>query len=273
MPVIVYQDGRMIPEDEVRFPPFSPALRCGFSLYETVRTHGEEGRTFRLSAHVARLARSASHFGLDGAPDPERVRDVARRLAQENGIQSGRLRITLASTTLLLTLVPYVPPGEGEATRGWKARIVPFPRDRRAPTTGHKCGHFLDVHLFRRVLPSGEEGILLNDAGRLCEGCYTNLFLVRSGVVHTPSLEEGCLPGITRGAVLGLAGPSGIEIREGFLTGEDREGAEEAFLTNALMGVVPLTRWEDGVIGEGIPGPITRRLGGAYLELVREEGV
>jgi branched-subunit amino acid aminotransferase/4-amino-4-deoxychorismate lyase len=226
------------------------------------------------------LARSAERFRLTGAPDLAEVREACVRLASENGIESGRLRITLAAgagegpgDALFMTLTPYRPPADETVARGWSCRRAPFHRDRRAPTTGHKCGNFLDAFLFRRTLGPDEEGLLLNEAGRLCEGCYTNLFVVSGGRAATPPLSEGPLPGVTRAALLETAAALSVSLDERSLTWEDLIGAEEAFLTNALMGVVPLTSAESHPVGTGVPGPVMGRLRAGYMELVHQERV
>jgi branched-subunit amino acid aminotransferase/4-amino-4-deoxychorismate lyase len=172
-----------------------------------------------------------------------------------------------------MALTPVLPPADDAMEKGWSCRRAPFRRDRRDPTTGHKAGNFLDAFLFRRTLGPKEEGILLNDAGRLCEGCYTNLFLVSGGRAVTPSLAEGPLPGVTRHAVLEVAGGSPSSVDERPLTWEDLARGEEAFLTNALVGLVPLTSAEGRPIGTGRPGPFTRGIREAFLKLVRRERV
>ncbi len=274
---IVYQDGAFLPDDEARLSPYDETVRFGFSLYETVRLHAGT-RTFRLDRHLARLAASASHFRLGPAPALDEIRSVATRLCEENRITTGRLRIALAArqpgeeASLLVTASPYAPPEREDGDEGWRGLQVPFPRILDAPTTGHKCGNGLDVHLFRRALAPCEEGLLLNDAGRLCEGCYTNLFLVRDGEVLTPGLDQGCLPGVTRESVLGLCRGKGLPFDEGGFVWADLVSAGEAFLTNALIGVAPLTRVEGARIGEGLVGPVTAWLREAYVALVEREG-
>jgi branched-chain amino acid aminotransferase len=86
------------------------------------------------------------------------------------------------------------------------------------------------------------EAILLNGAGFLAEGSITNLFVIQEGIVATPPLEAGALPGIIRGLILELAPAAEVGVIERNLTPEDLARASEAFLTNALMGVMPLVK-------------------------------
>jgi len=112
---------------------------------------------------------------------------------------------------------------------------------------------------------------MLNERGFVAEGSTSNIFLVVAGKLITPSEESGILPGITREAVLELAHTLGIEAVEGEIPLAGLFQAEEAFLTNSLIEVMPLREVDGGPIGSGRPGPVTRRLMAAYRELVERE--
>ncbi|MHC4781380.1 MAG: aminotransferase class IV [Planctomycetota bacterium] len=273
---IIYQDGEFVEASRGRVSPFDDSIRCGFTLYETLLCD-LEGRTFRLDSHLERMERSATLLGLGVVPSVDTVRSVSRRLARENGIVTGRLRLMLASreegvpSSLFITSAPYAPPTRDDLHAGWGAIRAPFIRDRLAPSSGHKCGNFLDVQILKNALSHRTEGILLNEEGRLCEGCFTNLFLVRGGGLMTPSLTEGCLPGVTRATVLEICRRQDIPCEETTLTWEDLGHAREAFITNALMGPVPLTRIDSDPVGTGEPGERTALVRRAYLELVGRE--
>jgi branched-chain amino acid aminotransferase len=105
-----------------------------------------------------------------------------------------------------------------------------------------------------------EEPVLLNQEGFLAEGASTNVFLARAGEVATPPLSAGILAGITREVVLELLPGLGIPFREPPLRLEDLLGADEAFLTSTTREVVPVVRVDEATVGDGRPGPLTRRL-------------
>jgi branched-subunit amino acid aminotransferase/4-amino-4-deoxychorismate lyase len=276
MPPWVYQDGLFLKEDEVRLPPSSPAFQCGFTLFETLLADAA-GRTFRLEAHLARLARSAAAFGLAPVPLAEEIREAAARLCRENGISTGRLRVILAHrgrgfpASRIVTAVPYDPPSEADCDRGWGCRTASYRIYRGSPASGHKTGDFLEARLFRDGLPPATEGIVLNDAGRVCEGCFSNVFVAEGGTLLTPPVDEGCLPGVTRAAVIEIATGLGIPYREEAFLPERLASADEAFLTNSLIGVMPLTRFEGEPIGPGKPGPSVRRIGEGYSDRASRE--
>ncbi|TAK14644.1 MAG: branched-chain amino acid aminotransferase, partial [Anaerolineae bacterium] len=105
-----------------------------------------------------------------------------------------------------------------------------------------------------------DEALLLNTSGRLAGGCSTNLFLVADGGITTPPIQEGALPGIIRQAILDVSPTCGIANKERPITLADIAQADEAFLTNGLIGVRPLVVFNGTPIGIGKPGPITLAL-------------
>jgi len=115
-----------------------------------------------------------------------------------------------------------------------------------------------------------DEALFLNEKGALTEGTVTNVFLVSGGKLSTPSLESGLLAGIARADVLDLAVQLDITVRQDEVLPQALLDADEAFLTNSLMEVMPLTRVDGHAIGAGVPGPVTQRLMQAYREMVRE---
>ena len=102
--------------------------------------------------------------------------------------------------------------------------------------------------------------------GHVAEGSTSNIFAVTGGAVRTPPLETGILDGITRGRVLALCGRAGIPVREEPLLPDDLRGADEAFLTASIRGVLPIRSVDGRGVGAGCPGPVTGRLMGLYGE-------
>jgi branched-chain amino acid aminotransferase len=106
----------------------------------------------------------------------------------------------------------------------------------------------------------GFEGIMRNYRGELSELTMSNLWIVKGGVVLTPPLESGLLPGIRREFLLAMAPEAGIPAQEQVLRDEDLFAADEAFLTSSIKEIVPIVQVDDRPIGTGTPGPVTRRL-------------
>ena len=115
-----------------------------------------------------------------------------------------------------------------------------------------------------------DEAILLNEHGYLAEGSTTNIFLASNGELITPSSESGVLPGITREAVLEIARAANIKTLERQVELKELIEAEEAFITNSILELMPLTWFEGKPIGTGKPGQLTKELLAAYRKLVNE---
>ena len=126
-----------------------------------------------------------------------------------------------------------------------------------------KSGNYLN-----NVLALGEarrrsgayEAILCATDGTIAEGASSNVFAVRAGVVRTPPLEVGILDGITRAKVLELARGNGIPLEEARISPDELRAADEVFITSATRAVLPVTRLDEHPVGDGVPGPVTRRL-------------
>ena len=105
----------------------------------------------------------------------------------------------------------------------------------------------------------------------LAEGCISNVFVVKGGIVKTPPIDTPVLPGVTRAAVIEVAGAGGIPVEERPLTINDLLEADEVFLTSTTMEVMPVARIEKHTIADDRPGPISRRLLQLFRELVARE--
>jgi branched-chain amino acid aminotransferase len=114
------------------------------------------------------------------------------------------------------------------------------------------------------------EAIMLNHKGEVAECTGDNLFVVRHGVLRTPPIDAGILEGVTRDAVIELAGAAGIPVQEIALTRHDVYAADECFLTGTAAEVIPVVKCDGRVIGSGRPGPITRQLHERFHQLTRQ---
>jgi len=135
-----------------------------------------------------------------------------------------------------------------------------------------KSTNFLNNVLAKiESLKSGAyEGIMLNWEGFIAEGTISNIFLVRKGVLATPHVDSGILEGVTRGLVLYLARKQRLQIKESLLRPKDLYEADECFLTNTTLEVMPVTTVDGRTIGDGRPGPVTKALMKAYtVEVTR----
>lgn len=264
----------------VEAPSISAAHRgflYGDGVFETVLVH--RGRPVFLAAHLARLARGAAALGLMLPYSVRTLTEAVTAVVRQNGISTGAVRLTVSRgpgerglapagnlrPTVLVAATPGLPYGPKVYEEGLAAVLLPWPRNERSPLSRIKstsCAeNVLGAMAAERA--GADEGIFLNTSGYLAEGTKTNLFLVKDGEVLTPPVEAGALPGIVRALVL-----ASFPVRERMLALEDLFAAEEAFLTNSLLGVAPLVRVNGRSLGDGRPGKATRRVIGHYAEML-----
>ena len=177
---------------------------------------------------------------------------------------------TCPSPTVLITARNLIPLPPEKYESGFKAALSPLRRDSQSPLSRLKSTCYVENILARMAARAAgcDEAILLNERGYLAEGSTTNIFLASNGDLITPSLESGVLPGITREAVLEIARASNIKTLERQVELKELIEAEEAFVTNSILELMPLTWFEDKPIGTGKPGQLTKELLTAYRKLV-----
>ncbi len=269
----IYLNGRLVDPREARIDPADRGLLLADGLFETLRAYG--GKAFCLEAHLARLVAGCGLLGLPAPPAAEMAAAVKAVLAA-NELGEASIRITLtrgvgprgllppAETrpTLMVAAFP-LPPSLPSAM---SACVVGIRRNEHSPVSQLKSLAYLDNILALREADAAgcDEAILLNTAGRIAGGSRSNLFLVLDGTVTTPPPSEGLLPGIARQTVLALAKEHGIPAREAALAPAELARASEAFLTNSLLEVLPVTRLQDRTLPEAvrspqIPGPALSR--------------
>jgi len=136
-----------------------------------------------------------------------------------------------------------------------------------------KSTAYLDNVLVRQeaIIAGADEAIILNERGHVAEGSSSNIFLVKGKAIITPCIESGVLPGITRETILELAQSLGIEAIEREVELTELLEAEEAFLTNSIIEIVPLTWFDNKPIGTGQMNTLTQQLTSAYRKLVEKE--
>lgn len=267
---LVHLNGVMVAEDDARVSVFDAGLQHAVGLFETMRTYA--GKFFRLREHVERLIGSAAALGLPPVGDAPSLEQAVRRTVSENNLSDARVRLTVTrgrlgsaenpTPTVIVTaasLTPY-PPELYE--KGMSVAVSDVRQNETDPTARHKTllyfPRLLALEIARKKACG--EALFFNTQKHLAEGAISNVFLIKEGALLTPGLETGVLPGITRRAVLDLAPDEGIRTIEKTLTIQDLLAADEVFLTNSIMEVMPVVKIERHAVGDGTPGPRTRRL-------------
>jgi branched-chain amino acid aminotransferase len=266
----------LVESADARVSVLDHGLTVGDGVFETLLVR--DGVPFALSRHLARLERSLAGMGFAG-PGEDVVRTAVAAVVADSGGSAprARLRITVTSgsgplgsergdgaPTLVVTATPATgwPPTTQLAT-------VPWVRNERSAVAGLKTTSYAEnaIALAAAHRLGASEAVLADTQGRLCEGTGSNVFVVVDGVVLTPSLVCGALPGITRDLVL-LWGGEVAEVRETDLPYAVLETADEVFITSSTRDVHPVDRVDERVLEQG---PVTASLAAAFARRAAAE--
>lgn len=285
MEELVYLNGALVPRSQSRISPFDYGFLYGYGLFETMRAYS--GRIFRLQQHLERLSRSARTIGLSLPFSMESLEAAVYDTLSANGLRDARLRLSISAgegeavpdpssckePTVFITARGFTHLPESAYEGGYRAIISKMRQNSRSPLSRLKSANYLINILSRLEAQEAgcQEAILLNEKGHIAEGCISNVFAVKGGALLTPDLESGCLPGITREVVKEIAPGLGLRVVEGALPLQQLLEADEAFLTNSVIELVPLVEVDGRAIGSGKPGAVTKKLLAAYRELVARE--
>ncbi len=286
-------NGRLLRYEDARIAPFDGGFLHGAGLFETMRAR--HGRALMLQAHLDRLHASAAALAMEFHLETQVIADcicellVAEDLADARirlSISAGDLRVTDGKAndrecTTLISAAPYAAYAPGLYENGMSVLVSSCRQNPQAPTTGHKTLSYMDRMLALRqahVAGAGEALWFTATENALAEGCVSNVFLVApDGCVLTPPCQYPAekslrmvLPGITRNVLINLENKEDIKIEEKMLFIDDLLGASEVFLTNAMMGIMPVSRIERHAIGLEKPGPVTRKLMRLYDLFISE---
>ncbi len=287
----IWWNGKLVPYGEAKTHVLSHALHYGTGVFEGIRAYeGVKGAAiFRLGEHIERLFASAKAYKIPVPVTPEQVLAGCREVIRANGLSSCYLRPLIflghgplgvyaknVPTEAIIAAFPwgaYLGPEALE--KGIRATISSWTRLHHAafPTTAKGSGQYLNSTLaVREAKEKGfDEAILLDAQGNLSEGSGENLFLVVKGALVTPGLEASILPGITRDAVIALAGDLGLEVEVRPITRGELYAADEAFFTGTAAEITPIREVDAYVIGAGRRGPVTKSLQDAFFRAVRGE--
>jgi 4-amino-4-deoxychorismate lyase len=277
--MFTYVNGQMIPNNEVRISPFDHGFLYGVGVFETFRTYN--GIPFLLEEHLNRLNRSLQELHINLHVTRDEARDILVKLEKANGWRNAyvRFNVSAGEGEIGLQTAPYQHPniivfqkqlaaaGPMAEKRGiWlKTR-----RNRPEGESRLKSHHYLNNIFGKREAGSDPsiEGIFLTEDGFVAEGVVSNVFWTKERTLYTPALQTGILNGVTRQFVMGLAGESGLCVKEGMYTLDEAESADEVFVTNSIQEIVPLQALGKKAF-PGAAGEVVQHLFTQYRSAVR----
>ncbi len=285
MPPLIYLDGEFRDADAARVLLMDRAYLYGDSIFETLRAYG--GAPFRLEEHLDRLANASRITGIMFPEDRMRLAELIDDGLRRAGCREAVVRITISrgagdvgigatgcdSPVLSIIVRPFVGYPDEAYRHGIRSKVV---QARRVPAAcldpAMKCGNYLPNIIARRELEADGmiEGVQLGVDGQVVSGTVSNVFLVSGNQLRTPDLPSGCLPGITRAAVLEIASEAGLTPVQQRIEPADLHRADEMFFTNTVMECLPAAEIDSRVFLEA-PGRATRTIHAALRELVRRE--
>ncbi|MBE2970604.1 aminotransferase class IV [Burkholderia cepacia] len=278
-PGAAYMNGRFVPIADARVSVLDWGFLHSDVTYDTV--HVWNGRFFRLDRHIARFRRSLARLRLDVPLGDDALRDILVECVRRSGLRNAYVEMLCtrgvsptfsrdprdAVNQFIAFAVPYGSvANERQLREGLHLHLVDDVR--RIPPESVdpqiKNYHWLDlVAGLLKGYDAGAESVVLKCTdGSIAEGPGFNVFIVRDGRLRTP--ERGVLHGITRQTVFELAASMGIDAQAGRVDDAQLREADEVFITSTAGGIMPVTRLSGAPIGDGRPGPMTRRLFDAY---------
>jgi branched-chain amino acid aminotransferase len=266
----VFVNGEIVDAKEAKVSVSDSGFLYGAGLFETMRCNG--GKVFAIDDHLARLCASAEKLAINNPYDREYLAQAVYKTIEANELADARVRLTLTGgpmgqeddggATLVVTAGEFQAYPAEYYEKGVTVVLTDYRQNPAEPTCGHKTTNF-----FARLAALKEahekkaaEAIWFTTEGKLAEGCISNVFVVKDSVVYTPKVDTPVLPGVARKHVCEIAGAESIELVEKDLTIQELLAADEVFITNVIMLILPVVAVEAHTVGDGKVGEITKKL-------------
>ncbi|MCG8400446.1 MAG: branched-chain-amino-acid transaminase [Firmicutes bacterium] len=287
MGLIIYLDGKYVPEEEAVVSVFDHGLLYGDGIFEGIRAY--HNRVFKLEEHLERLYESARSITLEIPLSVEEMRGVVLETLRRNNLRDAYIRLVVTrgrgdlgldprkckrATVFCITASIQLYPEE-LYERGLKMitvatrRNIPEACNPRVKSLNYLNNIYAKIEANLAGVP---EAIMLNQEGYVAEATGDNIFLVKKGKLITPPIHMGLLEGITRNAVMDLARARGVAVEEKVFTRHDVYVADECFLTGTAAELIPCVSVDGRTIGDGKPGPVFQELLHDFRELTKVDG-
>jgi branched-chain amino acid aminotransferase len=278
----LWVNGQRLPFDAVHVSARDRGLLLADGLFETMRARN--GTIFRLERHLERLRGGLVKLQIPVPPEladwlKAAVRaadlpEVAVRMTVTRGVGSaGVIPPEDSEPTVVIAINPMPAFGSAVYEAGLRARVASGRRNEYSMTAGLKTIAYTDniAALLEARRDGADEALFLDVEGHCSEATASNLFMRSEGILVTPPLSCGALPGVTRALVLELSRAAGLDAAERPFTLDELLRADEAFLTSSLRGIAPLVSIDGKALGTGSPGSVTRELSAAHAKAVTRE--
>lgn len=284
-PEYVWMNGEFVDWERANVPILAHALHYGTAVFEGIRAYETSDglSVFRLKEHMHRLKASAHAYMMPLPYSESDLCEATTALLAKNEMHNaayirpiafkavGGIEIDFRKvpTWVAIVAIPFDKYFEKEGldacVSSWRRTGEPS-----VLSLAKASGHYINSVLAKvEAAQNGfDEAIFLDQRGFVSEGSGENIFIVKQGILHTPPLSAGILEGITRDAVCTMARDHDLKLQERDIARGELYMCDEAFFTGTAVGISPILSIDRRTIGEGRPGPLTRRIQGLYSKVV-----
>jgi branched-chain amino acid aminotransferase len=284
--LLVYIDGSYYPKSEAKISVYDHGLLYGDGVFEGIRAY--DGIVFKLDEHLDRLYHSAHTIALEIPMSKEEMKRAVLDALKKNNLRDAYIRLVVtrgvgdlgldprkcSKPTVVIITEPLIQLHSEEKKKTGVTAIISWVKRDPVDATTHeiKSLNYLNSILAKieANIAGVDEAICLDKRGFVCEGAAENIFIVKDGKIATPPICTGALAGITRGVVIKLARKLGYSVTERNITPNELFNADEVFFTGTAAEIIPVREINKRVIGDGKPGPITKRLMEEFNNLIRD---
>ena len=283
----IYIDGTLHDEAAAKISVFDHGLLYGDGVFEGIRFYNR--RIFRCEEHIQRLYSSARSILLTIPLTPEVLTAALQETCRANELDNGYIRLVITRGTGPMGLSPYKCPKASiiiiacsiqlYTDEAYRTGLTMATCATRRPMHDILSPQVKSLNYLNNVMAKveaiqagAEEGIMLNERGLVAECTGDNVFIVRKGAIITPPISAGALDGITRGVVFQIAEELGIPMQAADLSRHDIYTADECFLTGTAAEVIAAVKYDQRIIGDGTPGPVTQRVITRFREIAGSTG-
>jgi len=272
-PIIILLDSKFIKADTALLLSLSPGVIKGVGVFETMQAYN--GKIFAFNEHLNRMKKGLKAYKMRMPFSRERILNSIMKLLQRNKFKNARVRLTVWQEGIQQRISIIAQPANKSFSQKYKNGMSAATSKFVRPKT--KVSHLktIDYSVFRHALLNAQkngfdEAILLNSKKELVETSRANIFCIKNNTLYTPAIRCGCLNGITRQKVIDCARKLGLRVKPVKMSIEDLKKADEVFMTNSLVEVMPLKSLDGRSISKNKPLITTPKIALSYRSLVKE---
>jgi branched-chain amino acid aminotransferase len=285
----IWKNGKLIPWKDATVHVLSHGLHYGTGVFEGIRCYSTVNgpAIFRLKEHMDRMEKSAKSINMKIPFSADELCKAAKDTVRQNKLDACYIRpisffgvsgigvnpIGYPVETFIAVFKMGAYLGDEGLRNGIRVHTSSWHRvtTGSVPATAKACGDYLNsaLAIMEAKLNGFDETVMLNDLHMVAEGSGENLFMVRNGKIQTPPLNAGILPGITRESIIELASDMDYKVQEQNIGRSELYLADELFFTGTAAEVTPIREVDRRLVGDGKPGPVTKAVQTAFLDIVK----